>query len=322
MKEIREIIRFWKAHYDEPLALATLVRAHGSSYRRPGARMLIGGDGASAGSLSAGCIEEEVIACARKVIRDRKPRLISFDTRRRFGCNGSIEIFIELAPEDVLLVLRDCLRARRSCELATVFENSESLRTQIPSEFIEPGAFVQTIEPALRLIIIGGGPDAIALRAQAVLLGWETIVIEAIPQLREAPDERTAVVVATHNFGRDCAALRYLLPLGLRYVGLIGPRRRRDEILIDVIDSGEETNSQLFAPAGLNLAAESPEEIAFAIIAEIQLVFAGGTAGHLCDRQAPIHSSASASAKPRPVMSSEVETSLIQKLEIPRLRSE
>jgi xanthine dehydrogenase accessory factor len=289
VKEIREIIRFWEAHRDEPLALATLVRARGSSYRRPGARMLIGGDGASAGSLSAGCIEEEVIACAREVIRDRKPRLISFDTRRRFGCSGSIEIFIELAPDDVLLVLRDCLHARRSCEIATVFENSESPRTQMPCRFIEPGAFVQTIEPALRLIIIGEGPDAIALRAHAALLGWETIVIEAIPQLRETPDRRTAVIVATHNFGRDCAALRHLLPLGLRYVGLIGPRRRRDEILIDVVDSAAEIKSQLFAPAGLNLAAESPEEIALAIIAEIQSVFAGGTAEHLHNRKAPIH---------------------------------
>jgi xanthine dehydrogenase accessory factor len=289
VKEIREIIRFWEAHRDEPLALATLVRAHGSSYRRPGARMLISNNGESAGSLSAGCIEEEVIACAREVIRDRKLRLISFDTRRRFGCNGSIEIFVEPAPDDVLLVLRHCLHARRSCEIATVFENSKSLRTQIPSELIEPGAFVQTIEPALRLIIIGEGPDAIALRTQAALLGWETIMIEAIPQLREALDERTAAVVATHNFGRDCAALRHLLPLGMCYVGLIGPRKRRDEILIDVIDSGAEIKSQLFAPAGLNLAAESPEEIALAIIVEIQSIFAGGTAEHLRDRKAPIH---------------------------------
>src|SRR5205085_12446130 len=104
MKEIREIICFWEAHRDEPLALATLARARGSSYRRPGARMLIAGDGASAGSLSAGCIEEEVIACAREVIRDGKPRLISFDTRRRFGCTGSTEIFVELAPDNGVLI--------------------------------------------------------------------------------------------------------------------------------------------------------------------------------------------------------------------------
>jgi xanthine dehydrogenase accessory factor len=289
MKEIREIIRFWETRRGEPLALATLVRARGSSYRRPGARMLINNSSESAGGLSAGCIEEEVIACARQVIRSGKPQLISFDTRRRFGCNGSIEIFIEPAPDDILGALHNCLHLRRSCQMATVFQMSKSLRTQIASEVTEPGAFVQTIEPALRLIIIGEGPDAIALRAHAGLLGWDAMVIEAIPQLREPPDDRTASVVATHNFGRDCAALRFLLPRGLRYVGLIGPRRRRDEILIDVIDSGAALKSQLFAPAGLNLAADSPEEIALAIIAEIQCVFARGTAEHLRDRKAPIH---------------------------------
>jgi xanthine dehydrogenase accessory factor len=289
VKEIREIIRFWEAHCDEPLALATLVRARGSSYRRPGARMLISHDGASAGSLSAGCIEDEVIVSAREVLESGEPRLMSFDTRRRFGCNGSIEIFVEAAPENVLRVLHNCLRTRSSCEIATVFENSESLRTQIASDFIDPGAFVQTIEPPLRLIIVGSGPDALALRKHAMLLGWEVVGIEAITELRHTTDERTAAIVATHNFGRDCAALRYLLPLGLRYIGLVGPRRRRDEILVDVIDSGAEVNSQLFAPAGLHLAAESPEEIALSIAAEIQCVFAGGTVEHLCDRKAPIH---------------------------------
>ena len=289
MNELAEIIRFWEQRNDQPMALATLVRVRGSSYRRPGARMLITSDGASAGSLSAGCIEEEVIAAASEVMRTRRSQLMSFDTRRRFGCNGSIEVFVECAPRDLLIALRENLSARRSCELVTVFENSDAPGTRISYGYVEPGAFVETIEPPLRLIILGDGPDAIALRAHASLLGWEAIAIQGIPQLREELDEHTAVVVATHNFGRDCAALRYLLPLGLRYVGLVGPRRRRDEILIDVMDSGARVNSELFAPAGLNLAADTPQQIALAIAAEIQSVFAGGTAEHLRERKAPIH---------------------------------
>jgi xanthine dehydrogenase accessory factor len=292
VKEIREIIRFWEAHRDEPLALATLVRAHGSSYRRPGARMLIGGYGASAGSLSAGCIEEEVIAFARDVICSGKPQLLSFDTRRRFGCSGCIEIFVEPVRNDLLRELRAKLAGRQSVQIATVFEDSDLLGSRIASGNEEEDAFVQTILPALRLILIGAGPDAVALRAHATLLGWEVVAIEAITELRDPPDERTAAVIATHNFGRDCAALRYLLPLGLRYIALVGPRRRRDEILIDVIDSGAEIKSQLFAPAGLDLAADSPEEIALSIVAEIQGVFAHGTTEHLRDRKAPIHQTA------------------------------
>lgn len=289
MNEFSEIIRFWEQRNDQPLALATLVRVRGSSYRRTGARMLISNDGASAGSLSAGCIEEEVIASAREVMRTRKPQLMNFDTRRRFGCNGSIEVFVECARRDLLIALREKLSARRRCEVVTVFENSEALGTHISHGYVEPGAFIQTVESPLRVIIVGAGPGAIALRAHATLLGWEVIVIHAISELHKEPDERTAVVVATHNFGRDCAALRYLLPLGLRYVGLIGPRRRRDEILIDVIDSGAELRSELFAPAGLNVAADTPQEIALAIAAEIQTVFAGGTAEHLRDRKVAIH---------------------------------
>src|SRR5207248_2559829 len=156
----------------------------------------------------------------------------------------------------------------------------------------EENAFVETILPTLRLILIGTGPDAVALRAHATLLGWEIVAIAAITKLRDTPDERTAAVIATHNFGRDCAALRHLLPMGLHYVGLIGPRKRRDEILLDVIDSGAQLNSQLFAPAGLHLAADSPEEIALSIVAEIQSVFAHGTIQHLRDRRAPIHQAA------------------------------
>jgi xanthine/CO dehydrogenase XdhC/CoxF family maturation factor len=289
VNEIHQLIRFWEGRSDERLVLATLVRVRGSSYRRPGARMLISSDGAFAGSLSAGCIEDEVVACALEVLKFGKPRLISFDTRRRFGCNGSVEIFIEPAATDLLRGLRAQLSARRSCEVATVFENSDALGSRIAAGFIEPGAFVQTIEPTLRLFIVGLGPDAIALRKHAGLLGWETLMMEAIPQLPELPDQRSAAVVATHNFGRDCAALRVLLPLGLRYVGLVGPRKRRQEILVDLIDSGAEMKSHFFAPAGLDLAAESPEEIALSIVAEIQCVFAGGTTEHLRSRNAPIH---------------------------------
>ena len=289
MNEFSEIIRFWEQRNDQPMALATLVRVRGSSYRRPGARMLITSDGTSAGSLSAGCIEEEVIAAGCEVMRTRKPQLMSFDTRRRFGCNGSIEVFVECAPRDLLIALTQNLSARRRCEVVTLFENSEELGTHILCGYVEPGAFIQNVEPPLRVIIVDDGPEAIALRTHATLLGWEAMVIQTISELRQELDERTAVVVATHNFGRDCAALRYLLPLGLRYVGLIGPRRRRDEILIDIIDSGAELHSELFAPAGLNLGADTPQQIALAIAAEIQTVFAEGTAEHLRDRKAPIH---------------------------------
>src|SRR4051794_26117814 len=97
MKEIRDIVQLYELHRAEPLALATLVAARGSSYRRAGARMLVCGNGTTAGSLSGGCLEEEVVRRAFEVIRDGTPVLMNFDTRLRFGCNGSIDIFVERA---------------------------------------------------------------------------------------------------------------------------------------------------------------------------------------------------------------------------------
>ncbi len=280
MNELGEILALWEKHRPRASALATLVRTRGSSFRRLGARMLITLSGETAGGLSAGCIEEEVAAHAREVITSGEPKLVPFDTRRRFGCNGSIDVLIQRTDDVAMTQLRDRLAARESFALITDFDSDSSL--------------VETIHPPLRLVIFGDGRDAHALRSHADLLGWDVHVFPAITELEAAIDGRTAAVIATHNFGRDCAALRHLLPLGLPYVGLVGPRRRREELLLDVIDSGAATNSQLFAPAGLHLAAETPQEIALSVIAEIQTVFAGGTGEHLRDRKVPIHTTSAA----------------------------
>jgi xanthine/CO dehydrogenase XdhC/CoxF family maturation factor len=241
--------------------------------------MLITSTAETAGAVSAGCIEEEVAVHARHVIASGKPKLLAFDTRRRFGCNGSIEIFIQPAEDEFMAHLRDRLVSRQSCEIVTDFGADAPL--------------VQTIHPPIRLIVIGDGADALALQAQAELLGWDVHFVTAITELDLVIDHRTALIIATHNFGRDCASLRHLLPLGLPYIGLIGPRRRREELLLDVLDSGVTVNSQLYAPAGLHLAAETPEEIALSIVAEVQSVFADGTGEHLRDRKAPIHATSS-----------------------------
>ena len=88
MRELHAIVSTWEKHRAQS-ALATLVRASGSSYRRPGARMLITSIGETAGALSAGCIEEEVTLHARDVIASGEPKLVLFDTRRS-SLNGWI----------------------------------------------------------------------------------------------------------------------------------------------------------------------------------------------------------------------------------------
>src|SRR5690349_14445054 len=134
MKEIRDIIAEFERRRNEPLALATLVRTRGSSYRRPGARMLIARDGTTVGVLSGGCLEEEVANRGLEVIESGVPILLNFDTRRRYGCNGAIEILVERVSPALLEDFAAALRKRNECVVATTFENSNSLGSILLSQ--------------------------------------------------------------------------------------------------------------------------------------------------------------------------------------------
>ena len=303
MKEIYDILREFDKRRGQSFALATLVRAEGSSYRRPGARMLVCEDGRTVGSLSAGCIEDEVALCAREVLWSGFSTTMSFDTRRRFGCNGNIDIFIERVPADFLVDLAQHLDARRTCYAVTTFAATE-LGSRVSQFVEEPGAgvLVQEIHPPIRFLIFGEGPDGAPLHSLCELLGWNAIEIVDPHALAIKVDSWTAAIVKSHNYGRDFAALQKLLPLNLPYVGLIGPRKRRDQLMNDLLDLGVTVNAGFFSPAGLDLRAETPEEIALAIVSEIQRIFAQGSGQSLRERKMSIH-------KPQPVDSSKCQTS-------------
>lgn len=283
MKDVYDILRQWRKRPDANFALATMVRAQGSSYRRPGARMLICEDGTTVGSLSAGCLESEVAECAREVLRTGQSVVVSFDTRRRFGCAGKIDIFIERIGDDFFADLAENLQARRVHVAITRFEGEE---------------FVQKISPPLRLLIFGDGPDNAPFRSLGHFLGWDIIEIIDANLFSIAPDAWTAAIVKSHNYGRDFVTLQKLLPLELRYVGLIGPRKRRDQIMSELLEVGITVNAGFFGPAGLDLGAETPEEIAFEIVAEIQRVFAHGSGLSLREKKIPIHAALKCAGRP------------------------
>ncbi|MGH8598937.1 MAG: XdhC family protein, partial [Gammaproteobacteria bacterium] len=258
MKELVDIICAWECHRAERLALASLVRAQGSSYRRPGARMLVCSDGTTTGSLSGGCLEDAVAHRALDVIRTGAPSLMTFDTRLRFGCNGTIEVFVETVRENFLAEVATHFRERRGCRAATVFAGNESeLGSRILSagENAPAGAFVQDLQPPIQLIIFGSGPDSTPLRSLAEILGWRIIEVDEASDLPARADKRTAAIIKSHNYGRDFAALHRLLQLNLRYVGLLGPRKRRDQLLNALLDARVSIDSELFGPAGFDLGA-------------------------------------------------------------------
>jgi xanthine dehydrogenase accessory factor len=293
-KELRQIITEYRRS-DGPFALATLVKSLGSTYRQPGSRMLILEGRPYIGRLSAGCIEEEIADLAQAVIVSGKPARCSFDLRSRFACDGSIEVFIErlVKPNAFLDRLIGVLGDRTPITISTNYRSGDGtactrLIDVLPED--QHDEFVEKIQPPIRLIIFGDFLDAEAVAHLGGYLGWQVEVV-ADPYDLPAGDSRTACVVMSHHFGRDIVALKQVCQGKYGYVGLLGPRQRKQLLLNRLIDEGcwLENISALHSPAGLDIGSETAEEIAMAIIAEIQAALMGRTGGPLRDRVEPIH---------------------------------
>ncbi len=193
-------------------------------------------------------------------------------------------------------------------------ERSE-VRT-LPGANGEVRAFVEVLEPPLPLLICGAGHDAAPVVRAAAGLGWSPIVVDDRPAFLtaerfpeaasfvelERPDEvvtkapldgRSYVVVMTHNFLRDKDYLRALLASPARFIAMLGPAARTQRIFLELRDEGveigDEDLARIHGPAGLDLGAEGPEEIAAAIVAEIVATKRGRAGGFLRDRKGPIH---------------------------------
>jgi xanthine dehydrogenase accessory factor len=158
--------------------------------------------------------------------------------------------------------------------------------------------------------VCGAGHDAIPLVRQAAELGWRVTVADVRQALLDhdrfpeaaafcdadpedaavamEPDGRTAVVLMSHNYLRDIAYLRSFLGApSWAYLGVLGPRGRSVQMLQEL--GRPEAIERLHAPAGLDIGAETPEEVARAIVAEIMAVVRGHSGGQLRERGGPIH---------------------------------
>jgi xanthine/CO dehydrogenase XdhC/CoxF family maturation factor len=174
---------------------------------------------------------------------------------------------------------------------------------------------LEYMPPPVPLVVFGGGPDVVPLVRSAKALGWHVTVVDpraravsrdrfpeadaVIPSGPEGVLEQAALasdsvaVVMTHNYHRDLRLLEVLLPSPVRYLGLLGPQARAQRLLHDLTlagyDASPEQLRRLHAPAGLDLGADGPEEIALAIVAEVKATLAGRGARPLRDRFGPIH---------------------------------
>ncbi|MEO5986423.1 MAG: XdhC family protein [Candidatus Limnocylindria bacterium] len=317
------------------VGLATVVAVRGSSYRRPGARLLVPEEDAPVGLISGGCLEEEAARLAREAIRADGPLLVTIDHSAEgdelwgmgLGCRGVIDLLAEppaMAAEtlDALRGARDGTptylltdlagdRRRLTESEATALGERASMAVAHGRPVVIGEAVLDPILPPLHLVVCGAGPDAGALVAAGLRLGWRVSVVDsrrnllrpdrfpgaALHDLDPAKaadalgaDTWTAVVVMGHDYLRDSAFLAGFLGRRIAYLGVLGPRDRTDRLLreLGTRPAGHAVAS-LRAPAGLDIGADGAEEVATAIVAEILGVVRGGTGGPLRERPGPIH---------------------------------
>jgi xanthine/CO dehydrogenase XdhC/CoxF family maturation factor len=355
--------------------LATVVRVEGSSYRGPGARMLVLEQGDHVGGVSGGCLERDVVMKA--FFRTEKgSALEAFSTRSDddarpygMGCEGVVHVLLQrLEPKAPCLpidVLVACRQARAACALATIVgvqgdggRAGASVGDQIallpggrlvgrlgaetPSQAIhaalaaclETGSrerdlelggqrarvLFERVEPPRALVVFGAGDDAMPVVRIAKELGWHVTVADGrahyataarfptadqvlvtsldAPLARVSLPAAAACVVMSHSFDQDQAVLTALAPLSIGYLGLLGPRARRQALLESIGPMSFACASGLHSPVGLDIGSCTPEEIALAIVAEAHACLAGRAGGSLRDRAAAEDARAPAALKP------------------------
>lgn len=172
--------------------------------------------------------------------------------------------------------------------------------------------FIERIEPPLSLLLFGAGFDALPLIRLAKELGWrvttidhraaynnaeripesDKIIISSSEDLKESlfNDEKSVAVIMTHNYERDRNILRRLMSSKCLYVGALGPKKRTENLLEEIgeTSTGEQL-AKLHAPVGLDIGADTPEEIALAIVAEIRAALSGRNGGFLRERKGSIY---------------------------------
>ena len=202
LHELKEIINQAIINQQKGIknVLVTVVDLNGSSYRKPGVRMLISNNNTYVGAVSGGCVEKEIIRRAKSVFLDEKAKIITYDGRYRLGCEGILYILIEPfnIEKTFLETFLSAIKNREILQVNSYFKKEDeaignfgsvitfnnNLKFTFSSSFdintIENlNIFTQNLEPLFKLIIIGGEHDAVKLCKVASNLGWQVEVLTA-----------------------------------------------------------------------------------------------------------------------------------------------
>ncbi|MBT8263933.1 MAG: XdhC family protein, partial [Muriicola sp.] len=260
-------------------------------------------------------------------------KVMSYDGRYRLGCEGVLYILIENFDPDEKFIEHfwNSIRQREPLVMSSYYHKSISENPDFGTVFTfgrdtipvlanhKPDTslveFKQQLAPALQLYIVGAEHDAVQVCSYGAQTGWEVTIIappsedkqlsdfkgakellsitsEAFPVSKV--DAQTAVILMNHNYAKDLQFLLQLKETKPFYIGLLGPNKRREELLNEFIEACPEVEDDfldaIHGPAGLNIGAETPQEIAVAIVSEILTVNRSKSPVKLKNKKGPIHS--------------------------------
>ncbi len=283
--------------------LVTVVRTWGSSPRPIGSIMAMREDGLVTGSVSGGCIEDDLILHYPAMPKTQSPRLLKYgvdaDEAHKFGlpCGGTIELLLEHNPDSQSL--QGLVEQLASGQLVSRIVDLRSGVVQLQlaqspcALTIDASQASNTFGPEYRMLIIGASQLSAYLATMAIASGFSvtvcdprveytrswsvkeaTLVTDMPDDTVEAfkPDRRTCVVAVTHDPKLDDLALLAALASDAFYVGAIGSRRNseaRAQRMIDYLDQAPSLVARLRGPVGLYIGSKTPPEIAVSIMAEI-----------------------------------------------------
>lgn len=235
---------------DQPVVLATVVQTRRSVPRHPGSKMLIFGDGRISGTIGGGEMEHRVRVEAAATLRDGKPRLLSYRLVDPANgdpgvCGGEADIYLEpYMPAPCLYVIGAGHVGRAVSELATwlghqtlIWDDRTDAIDELPASLADSGSS----KPI------------------------DTFLKDRPPKVDDA------IIVVTRNVGLDLELLPHLLASQARYVGLMGSSRRWETTRTGLLEAGIDPAEceRVHAPIGIEIEAETPEEIAVSILAEV-----------------------------------------------------
>lgn len=240
----------------EMAALAIVIRTEGSAPRRAGAKMVILKDGKTIGTLGGGDLENKIIEEAITAMKQGKPRITTSTLDVEKGnldmmCGGTVEVYIDpLLPSEKLVI----------------FGAGHITRALAPM-MKRMGFLVSVVDDSRDLLRTEFFPDMedVHIQDMAAFAGGLS------------SDTKTYIVVLSRGFSRDKAVLGQLLMKEFKYIGMIGSQRKMGAMLMELKKEGitEESFSMLKSPVGLDIGAETPEEIAISIAGEIIAVKKG-----------------------------------------------